>query len=479
MAKPDILIFMSDQHSPIYSGFGGSKIVETPNLDKIAQEGVVFDAAYTSCPLCVPARVSMLTGQLPSKTGVFTNNGAISEEQPTFIHSLAIQGYETVLCGRMHFMGKDQRHGFTKRIMGDITAIQWGVKEKMAEELGDFNGTLGENGCHKVIGGGNSPVLEYDKAVIKAALEYLSVKHDKPQCIVVGTYAPHFSYVAPPDLYQYYKDKVELPESTRMNTEYYHPATKHKEQHTDDENIKNIRAAYFGMITNLDRQIGQVHKEWKNYLNNSEREGVFVYLSDHGDQIGERNLYGKKTFFEGSSRIPLIFEGSGIQKGHQVKGAVSIMDLGPTLCGLVGTNPPAAQHGKSLVSNVTQMADDINRPVISEFIDRMKGKAVAGRMVRRGDWKLISYASYEENDALFNIKEDPFEIYNVIGSNPDVASELRKIINENWEVDIVLEEFENREVNHVILSKWGKMMNFDESERWNIPKESTSLPKIF
>lgn len=479
MLKPDILVFMSDQHSPLYAGLWGSKIVKTPNLDKIASAGTTFDAAYTSCPLCVPARVSMLAGQLPSKTGVFTNQGVIREDQATFLHSLAIEGYETVLCGRMHFIGKDQRHGFTKRIMGDITNIHWGVKSKMREELGEFNGTFSVNGCHKVIGGGTSPVLEYDKAVISAALEYLLEKHEKPQCIVIGTYAPHFSYVAPPELYQYYRDIVEIPESMRNKVYYRHPALIHKEQEADEVKIKNIRAAYCGMITNLDRQIGMVHDAWKKYLELSKREGIFIYLSDHGDQIGERNLYGKQTFYEGSARIPLIFEGSGIMQGQNIKGAVSIMDLGPTLCEIVGTVPPPTQHGQSLLKQITtDKYDLLERPVISEYVERVNGNTIPCRMVRKGKWKLISYNSYDEYDALFNIEEDPHELNNLTTQYPEITSDLKKVLLERWDVTVIIEEFKNREKNYKILNKWGELMGGDESERWTIPKEATVLPQI-
>ena len=115
MKQPDILIFMTDQHTPYYSGWYGNN-VDTPNLDALVQEGTAFDEAYTSCPLCVPSRVSMLSGKRPANTGVFTLTDALPDMTPTFLHHLVLQGYETVLVGRMHFIGFDQRHGFTKRI---------------------------------------------------------------------------------------------------------------------------------------------------------------------------------------------------------------------------------------------------------------------------------------------------------------------------------------------------------------------------
>lgn len=266
MSKPDILIFMSDQHTPLRSGFGGDKIVLTPNLDNIAQNGTVFDAAYTACPLCVPARSAMLTGRLPSSTGIFTNSGAIPQDDATFVHCLGIEGYETVLCGRMHFNGPDQRHGFTKRIIGDFTTNIPGTNYQFKKDLGRFEGSVGMRGCTEIIEGGNSPVLDYDKAVINAAKEYLQQEHSKPQVIVIGTYGPHFPYVAPEDLYEYYKSHTELPSVLRYEYNYRHPAIASKEMEASEQDIMNAHAAYFALITHMDSQIGEVYTLWKEYL---------------------------------------------------------------------------------------------------------------------------------------------------------------------------------------------------------------------
>lgn len=138
MANPDILVFLSDQHSPLFSSFAGG-ISRTPNMEELSQNGTTFTEAYTSCPLCVPARMSMLLGRLPSHSGIFTNFDAIPERNPTFLHALVGVGYETVLIGRMHFVGSNQRHGFTKRLVGDMTPVTWTRPvEKLAEERGGF-----------------------------------------------------------------------------------------------------------------------------------------------------------------------------------------------------------------------------------------------------------------------------------------------------------------------------------------------------
>ena len=104
MAK-DILLYMSDQHSYRLQGYAGDPIVRTPNLDRLARTGVAMANAMTACPLCVPARAAMISGQLPSNNGVLFNFGSLPSDQATFLHCLNAAGYDTVLCGRMHFVG--------------------------------------------------------------------------------------------------------------------------------------------------------------------------------------------------------------------------------------------------------------------------------------------------------------------------------------------------------------------------------------
>ncbi|MHB1421512.1 MAG: sulfatase-like hydrolase/transferase [Bacillota bacterium] len=477
MKKPDILVFLSDQHNANYAGFAGDKIVRTPNLDKIASNGTVFDAAYTSCPLCVPARMSMLTCRLPSKSGIFTNEGAMAEDQATFVHCIAAEGYETVLCGRMHFLGDDQRHGFTMRLVGDITPLYWGRGGKSRKDLGPFVETLTSNRCLDVIGGGTSPVLEYDRAVVTAAIEYLKQDHDKPQFVVVGTYGPHFPYVAPPDLYKYYRARVDLPES--VHQEYKHPILRVREKRVGEDIVLNARAAYYGMIENMDRQIGEIREAWNKYVERKGGEGLFVYLSDHGDQAGEHNLYGKETFYEGSARIPVIFDGVNIKRNNRISSPASIMDIGPTLCDLVGAPVPSFADGKSLVGQILEGEHDGERHVISEFLDEVASNTfVPGRMIRKGRWKLISYASFEEFDMLFDIEKDAFELNNVFHENHKIARELNALLSLNWNVENIVEMHKFKLENYKILKRWGKTVDIKEQERWIIPETALKLPIV-
>lgn len=476
MTKPDILLFVSDQHHALYSGFAGHPLVRTPHLDKLAAEGTTMTRAYTTAPLCVPSRMSMLTGQLPENNGVYTNEGALGSDQTTFLHSLAAEGYETVLCGRMHFLGEDQRHGFTKRIMGDMTPLFWGRYGSGRTDLGPYVGTM-SNQSLKIIGGGTSPVLEYDKSVVRAALDYLSHDYDKPQCVVVGIYGPHHTFVAPPELYAYYKERVDIPDSYAENLD--HPILSRLQNgQLNPDNLRKLRAAYMGMIETVDGHVGEVRAAWDRYLARSEREGLFMYVSDHGEQAGEHGFIGKNTFYEGSVKIPMIVAGADVPAGHRVTQLVSIMDIGPTLCEWAGAETPPRQDGISVKLQICGGAEDAERIVVSGLIHKADRRTVPARMIRQGRWKYIAYAGFEGADVLFDIESDPDELYNLVEERSDIAEKFRSYLQDRWKPDAIADAYNMKAEHYALLAKWGRTVDVPEPERWTVPPEATVLPVV-
>jgi len=136
--RPDLLLFVSDQHSARLMNCAGETVLDTPSLDALATDGTRFSAATTPCPLCVPARHALMTGQLPSRTGVYTNSNIARCDLATFAHSLTAAGYQSVLCGRMHFTGLDQRRGFERRLVGDFTPCLDGRGGAARDDLGPY-----------------------------------------------------------------------------------------------------------------------------------------------------------------------------------------------------------------------------------------------------------------------------------------------------------------------------------------------------
>ena len=129
-SPPNVLLLISDQHSKHHLGCYGDALVRTPHLDRLASEGMRFDAAYTASPVCVPARMSFMSCRRPSANRVWTNHHLLHSGTPTWAHSLGAAGVDTALIGRMHFNGPDQRHGFSERPLGEYGAIHPGAPRK-------------------------------------------------------------------------------------------------------------------------------------------------------------------------------------------------------------------------------------------------------------------------------------------------------------------------------------------------------------
>lgn len=458
-------------------GCAGHPAVQTPNMDALAAEGVLFENAYTSCPLCVPARMSMLTGRLPSHTGVYTNQGSIPAEMPTFLHSLTLAGYETVLCGRMHFEGEDQRHGFTRRIAGDITPTSIGSMREYWEHLGPMAPLMTEGGCLHAVGGGVSPVQEYDRYVIKAAEIYLSHSHTKPQCVVVGTYAPHFPYIAPSELYDKYRRMADVPPTLSLSAA---SQDVRRLRDTTPELVRSVRAAYWGLVEFEDGCLGRVRSSWNAYLSRERKRGIFFYVSDHGDHAGDRGFYGKQSLYEAAVRIPLIVSGDGISAGKRLLSPVSLLDMAPTVCKMAGAQELPRQDGISLVPQLVGREEDIGRTVTAEWINLPYGRGTDyGRLIRRGKWKLISYVNHPEEELLICPDNDPWEIHNRITEFPEIADELREIAYRGVCAGDIVEEKNVRDDGYQMVAQFHERKSWEPYETWLPPCFATELPMQF
>lgn len=141
--RPNILYIMADQMSaPLLKMYNKDSVIKTPNLDRLASEGVVFESAYCNSPLCAPSRFSMVTGQLPSKIGGYDNAADLSSDIPTYAHYLRKEGYHTALSGKMHFVGADQLHGFEERLTSDIYPGDYGWSVNWDEPVSICNSWL-------------------------------------------------------------------------------------------------------------------------------------------------------------------------------------------------------------------------------------------------------------------------------------------------------------------------------------------------
>lgn len=472
-SKPDMMIYMSDQHGADYCHWG-TVPVDTPVLSQMRENGTSFEAAYTPCPLCVPARMSMMSAKLPSGTGVYENGYTLADLIPCFTHALAAAGYETVLIGRMHFTGRDQRHGFTKRIAPDITPVSWKKPfQKIVEERGRTVSAFSSNGATDLVGAGVSIVTDYDHMVLEHALQYLKEEHDKPQFILVGTFGPHFPYITEEGMYRKYYERAEAPEYFEREAlpEYIRQipplSGKVKGELVTPEIARGCLAAYCGQIEVMDRQIGILRHSFQEFAQKRGNGQVFGYISDHGDMAGERRMYGKQTYFEKSAKIPMIFEGNQIRKGNVVKHLVSLLDVGPTLCDLAGTSFENGD-GVSLKPYLEgeSRGQNSGRVVVSQLVDLVGDSPCASVMLRYRQYKYILYHRYENQALLFDLECDPKEEHNILQQDSERAAWFLQKAQESTDFERMERQYLEHKRDAGLFRAFEEAVGFDDSERW-------------
>jgi len=474
MRLPNIIFIFSDQHRGDWLGYN-NKIVETPNLNRLAENGVIFENAYCNAPLCGPSRMSMLTGQHPHKTRVYINEHILPSDMPTFVHSLSLAGYETVLCGRMHFMGMDQRHGFQKRLVGDICRCYPGGP---ATDYKNIQGSA--SSIKKAIEYAKpmeeTPVIKYDEKVTKAFEEFINKrKFNKPLFITVGFYTPHHPYSAKEKYFKLAYERIKA-NFKYIDSESHHPWIKELWQYdahieASEEDILNVRANYGGMISFLDELVGRILKAAEKL----EGPTIVVYSSDHGDMVGDHHLFGKCVFYQGALKVPLIFsplnkEGEKFIsfKGKRIKFNVSLMDLSPTFVEIAKAPSLPYQDGDSLFQFLHSEEFDReiweNRIIFSE-LELLKRPPV--RTCIWKNYKLIYYHTYN-NIQLFDLKNDPYELRDLSKEQKyrEIKDELLHRILNNWNPDFIFSDMKKKMDELNFLTRWGREVGMGKLELW-------------
>ncbi|WP_291736454.1 choline-sulfatase, partial [Leisingera sp. F5] len=376
MSAPNILILMVDQLNGTLFPDGPADWLHAPNLKKLAERSTRFANAYTASPLCAPGRASFMSGQLPSRTGVYDNAAEFRSDIPTYAHHLRRAGYYTCLSGKMHFVGPDQMHGFEDRLTTDIYPADFGWTpdyRKPGERIDWWYHNMGS-----VTGAGvaeTSNQMEYDDEVAYNATaklyELSRGLDDRPWALTVSFTHPHDPYVARKKYWDLYEDCEHLlPEVPAMAYEDHDPhaqrifdANDWRSFDISEEDIKRSRRAYFANISYLDDKIGEI----LNVLETTRQEAVILFVSDHGDMLGERGLWFKMSFYDGSSRVPLMISAPDLPAGL-IETPVSTLDVTPTLGALAGVGMAEIEpwtDGQNLVPLAT--GTERTEPVAVEY----------------------------------------------------------------------------------------------------------------
>ncbi len=421
--KPQNLLFIiSDQHNRDLLGSYGHPMVETPNLDRLAANGTRFTNAYTNCPICVPARASLATGRYVHQIGYWDNAFPYEGQIESWGHQLRAQGHRVDSIGKLHFSRVEDDHGFTEEI----------EPLHVVDGTGDVLGCIRDNPPSRDkrseitrAGPGDSTYLQYDLRNADNACRWLAQHQDeeKPWVLFLSFVCPHPPYIAPVDLFECYDlDQIQLLPQSDPDNWPTHPAIDRFRRffayhHALSEDIiRKLHAAYYGICTYLDRQIGRV-LDILGEFGLSETTRV-IYTSDHGDSLGARGLYGKFTMYEESAAVPLIMAGPDVPVGKVVETPVSLVDSYPTITEAVGADVDFSdQPGQSLweIAN----SPDQDRTVFSEY--HAVGSKDAIYMLRDRQYKYVHYVN--EPPQLFNLVTDPDECRDLV-TNPNHQSIL-------------------------------------------------------
>lgn len=441
--SPNILILMVDQLNGTLFPDGPAEWLHAPNLKRLAARSTRFANSYTGSPLCAPGRASFMSGQLPSRTRVYDNAAEFASDIPTYAHHLRRAGYQTCLSGKMHFVGPDQLHGFEERLTTDIYPADFGWTpdyRKPGERIDWWYHNMGS-----VTGAGVAEIsnqMEYDDEVAYHATRKLQDlsrgKDDRPWCLTVSFTHPHDPYVTRQKYWDLYEDCEHLsPEVPAMDYEDHDPHSKRIFDANDwrnfditEEDIRKSRRAYFSNISYLDDKIGGI----LDTLEATRQEAVILFVSDHGDMLGERGLWFKMTFFEGSARVPLMIAFPDLAPGL-IETPVSTIDVTPTLCDIAGVSMADVMpwtDGESLIPLAKGEAR--TAPVAMEYAAEASYAPLVA--LRDGDYKFTRCALDPEQ--LFDVANDPHELTNLAGdpAHADMLARLRAMADARWDLDL-------------------------------------------
>lgn len=437
----NILFIQTDQMTIDVLAAYGNPVCKTPHLDALAARGVVFENAYCNFPLCAPSRFSMATGQLASRIGAYDNAAELPASQPTYAHYLRALGYRTCLSGKMHFVGPDQLHGFERRLTTDIYPSSFAWTADWSAE-----GFHGATDIRLLTASGicaRSVQIDYDEEVTHRALQEIydcaRPTEERPFFLQVSYTHPHDPYLCLQRHWDLY-DGVEIPAPrTGMIPEAENDphSIRVLSQHgllnaeIPEEIIHRARRAYCGTVSYIDDAVRRL-LDALEATGQAENTAV-IFCSDHGEMLGERGLWLKKTFFEPALRVPLIVSTPEQGAGLRAQVLCSLVDLLPTLAGIAagGAWEGAVEplDGTDLMG-LTDAGVDA-RPVYAELL--CEGIRAPIFMIRRGQWKLIT--STGDADMLFDLGADPDERRNLAGepAHTEVLSALQAEAASVWD----------------------------------------------
>ena len=413
------LFLMVDEMAWWALGSASSLGAKTPIIDALAARGMVFDAAYTPSPICVPARAAIATGRDVHETGYWSSAEPYDGAVPSRGHRLRGGGVEVVSIGKLHYRGERDDTGFDQQIRPlHVHEGKGWLLGLLRRPVPRYDATAG---LAEELGEGWTDYTRYDEQVGEAACAWLEdpARHARPWAAFVSFLSPHYPLIAPEEFLSLYdpadyaRPAEEVPD---------HPILREiagffaHDRHFTDETRGLAHAAYRALCSFVDDQVGRVLAALE--VSGQAEDTLVIFTSDHGDMMGEKGFWTKSVMYDGATRVPLVLAGPGVAPGRRTD-PVSLIDIAPTLSEVMG------QGGEGFSGRSLLAPPDPGRTVLSEYHDG--GSSVGMTMLRwqatdGTQWKYVHYAEGHPPQ-LFDLTADPLEETNLADTRPAIRAE--------------------------------------------------------
>ncbi len=485
--QPNILLICTDHWPASLLGVAGHPVIQTPTLDELARSGRRYTNMYSECPVCIPARRCLMTGSTPRTHGdrVFKETEPMPD-LPTLAQTFRNAGYQAYAVGKMHVFPQRNRVGFDDVLLDEEGRTQYGVYDDYELFLGD-EGYPGQHYSHGMSNNKyvtrpwhlpdhthvtNWAAREMSRMIkrrdpLRPSFWYLSFSHPHPPLVPLQTYLDLYDGIDidMPIYGDWTKDRAALPYSLRAGA--------YRSDKLNEFQTWMARRAFYALCTHIDHQISTV-------IGTLREEGllddtIICFTSDHGDMLGNHNLWAKRLFYENSVNVPLILldtrDGDRVGYNETDDRLAHWRDIMPTLLHMAGIDIPDTVEGLSMVGDEKR-----------EFAYGESGEDLhSTRMIRDQRYKLIYYATGNRFQ-LFDMQEDPFELHDLAqqAEHADELARLKQVlkdelygVDEEWLSDGEFVGWKDRE----FVPGPNRGLSSQRGEHWPAPPK-TDLPQI-
>jgi choline-sulfatase len=440
----NVVFIISDDHSAEVLGAYGNKIIKTPNLDKMANRGVLFTHAYVNSPVCSPSRQSIITGKYPHASGVSLLSTPFPEEQISIADYLTPLGFRTAIIGKNHF-NSESNHGFEQKIQRKdyleyIKVFPTRVVPDSVRSRPQWKPF--KDPANIWLNADALPSSFYDEDDVgtfyaKKAIEFINSVQDERFCLWLGFEEPHSPFNFPIEYANRYNPAdmplpTGSPEDDRWIPQVFKDLT--------DTEKRGIISSYYTSVEYLDKNVGLV-------LDALEKSGLsentlVIYVGDHGYLLNDHKRFEKHMMWEEAVRAPLIIQGGSAFEGGKIESEMTeFVDIVPTIIEALGMEPLEDIHGKSLVPLLTGATNTHRDYVFSEFLPDNKA------MIRTKEFKYIfttgkndlgmgyetGFGASGISHRLYDMLGDPKETTN-LSNNPSYRATLSDLQNKLLDV---------------------------------------------